>query len=500
MRAWPGAPPASAAASGAVDARAGAPEAAGPGAEPDERPGAPPPAVAGRALLISTYDLGHAPFGLASPAAWLRDEGFDVTLNDMALDPLDEAAAARADLIAIHVPMHTAARLATRLVPRLRTLNPRAHLAVYGLYAALGRDHLAALGVDSVVSGEFEASLAQLARRIAGSEAPRGIAIGREVVLDRLEFRVPDRTGLPAPGRYARLRLPDGRTRVAGYTEASRGCRHTCRHCPIVPVYGGRFRIVPRAVVLEDIRRQVRAGARHITFGDPDFLNGPGHALPLVRALHAEHPELSYDVTIKIEHLIRHAAVLPELAATGCLLVTSAVEAVDDRILERLDKRHTREDFPRAAGLCRDAGIALHPTFVAFTPWTTPRGWLAMLDTIAGLGLIENVAPVQLALRLLIPAGSRLLELEEVRSIAGPFDPEALVHPWRHPNPGVDDLHAQAFAMVRAASAAGEPRAATFEALWSLAERSAGRAASRVRAAASWQSAPVPYLTEPWYC
>src|SRR5204863_1774944 len=220
-------------------------------------------------------------------------------------------------------------------LPRLRALNARAHIVVFGLYAALNRDYLMSRGADSAVSGEFEAALATLAGRIVAGEPPRAIDVGPEIVLDRLAFRVPDRAGLPPLERYAHVELPGGVTRTAGYTEASRGCRHLCRHCPIVPVYGGRFRVVPRDIVLEDVRRQVQAGARHITFGDPDFLNGPGHALPLVRALHAEHPELSYDVTIKIEHLVRHSALLPELEATGCLFVTSAVEAVDDGILER---------------------------------------------------------------------------------------------------------------------------------------------------------------------
>jgi len=41
----------------------------------------------------------------------------------------------------------------------------------------------------------------------------------------------------------------------------------------------------------------VAAGATHITFGDPDFLNGPGHALKVVRAAHAEFPRLTFDFT-----------------------------------------------------------------------------------------------------------------------------------------------------------------------------------------------------------
>src|SRR5439155_1344930 len=118
-------------------------------------------------------------------------------------------------------------------------------------------------------------------------------------------FPVPSRGSLPGLPRSASL-VRDGRRVPAGYVEASRGCLHTCLHCPIPPVYGGRFFAVPRDVVLEDVRRLVVAGAGHITFGDPDFLNGPGHAVRLVRAMHAEFPALSYDFTAKIEHTVRH--------------------------------------------------------------------------------------------------------------------------------------------------------------------------------------------------
>src|SRR5213592_1050757 len=124
-------------------------------------------------------------------------------------------------------------------------------------------------------------------------------------------------------------------------------------HCPIVPVYEGRFFIVPVEVVLEDIRRQVRAGATHITFGDPDFLNGPGHSLAIVRAMRAEFPSLTFDFTAKIEHILRRRELLPDLARLGCLFIVSAVESIDDRVLAILDKGHTRGDVEAVIYLTR---------------------------------------------------------------------------------------------------------------------------------------------------
>jgi hypothetical protein len=316
---------------------------------------------------------------------------------------------------------------------------------------------------------------------------------------------VPDRTGLPPLQDYARLVMPNGALRTVGYTEASRGCKHLCRHCPVVPVYEGKFRIVQRDIVLGDVRYQIASGAEHITFGDPDFFNGVTHALELVRALHRESPRLTYDVTIKVEHLLQYAEHLPVLRNTGCVFVTTAVESLDDRTLALLDKGHTRADFIRLVSLFRDLGLALAPTFVAFTPWITLEGYADLLDTIADLGLVENVSPVQLAIRLLIPAGSRLLELPEVRNMVGPFDPLALSYRWDHPDPRVDALQREVEGRVQALTAAGQGRSSIFESVRHMvgahSPSNANSEASRLPNLPPIASrAAVPYLTEPWYC
>lgn len=451
-----------------------------------------------RVVLISTYELGRQPFGLASPAAWLRRAGAEVTCLDTAVQALDPAAVAAADMVGLYVPMHTATRLALSMLPRLRALAPRALIVCYGLYAPLNAEQLCAEGADACVGGEFEAELLAHLRAIGPGGAGRGGEPRPLIALDRLDLIAPDRAGLPGPGAYAALLTPEG-PRPAGYTEASRGCKHTCRHCPVVPVYGGRFRAVPRETVLEDVRRQVAAGARHITFGDPDFLNGPGHAMPIVRAIHAEFPGLSYDVTVKVEHLLRHADLLPELRATGCALVTSAVEALDDGILERFAKGHTVADVARAAGLLREAGLALNATFVAFTPWTSRAVYRRFLAQIAELGLVTSVSPVQYGIRLLIPAGSRLLDLPEARALAGPFDPAALAHPWRHPDPAMDELQRAVMALAQGRAARDEPRPAFFRRLLALVDERIGEA-PRPAAEHLIPRPPIPSLSEPWYC
>ncbi len=451
-----------------------------------------------KVVLLSTYELGRQPFGLVSPAAWLRKRGHAVACFDLTQQELDAGAVHSAELIAIYLPMHTATRLACKLIPSLREQNPQAHICCYGLYAPMNAEYLRSLGVGTILGGEFEKKLVHLAERLGdGNGAIAGTQQESMVSLERLRFEVPDRAGLAPLGKYAHLVMPGDGYRVVGSTEASRGCKHLCRHCPIVPVYNGVFRIVEREVVLADVRQQVEAGAQHISFGDPDFFNGIRHAMELVAAFHREFPSVTYDVTIKIEHLRKQEQHLERLRDTGCLFVISAVESVDDEILARLDKGHTREDFLYVAGKFRELGMTLHPTFVPFTPWTTTEGYLELLRVLAAEELIENVAPIQLGIRLLIPEGSRLLELEDVQRRVGAFDAESLVYPWENSDPRVDALSETVQAIAAEADRKKESRAAAFERIWEAAHAAAGQAAPRLHVR---EGRGVPFLSEPWYC
>jgi radical SAM superfamily enzyme YgiQ (UPF0313 family) len=445
-----------------------------------------------RIVLISTYELGRQPFGLASPTAWLRAKGHEVTQADVSRNPLPMPALAEADLVAFFLPMHTATRLFLRVIGRVRAAAPRAHLCAYGLYAPLNVNVLRHAGVGTVIGGEFEQPLVDLAERLSG-ESGAAPPANPEVSLARQQFLVPDRTGLPPLARYAQLTTATG-TRRVGYTEATRGCKHLCRHCPVVPVYNGAFRVVQHDVVLEDIRRQVSAGAEHITFGDPDFFNGPAHAMRIVEELHREWPSLTYDVTIKVEHLLQQRRYLACLKRTGCAFVTTAVESFDDDVLTRLAKGHTQADFLEALSLMRAADLPLAPTFIPFTPWTTMESYRGFLRTLAELDMVEQVAPIQLAIRLLIPAGSLLFELPEVRTIVHPFDHVNLCYPWRNPDKAVDELQSAVQETVKKQERRRAGRSEIFSEIWDLA--GCGEFPEIPLAA----RATIPYLTEPWYC
>jgi radical SAM superfamily enzyme YgiQ (UPF0313 family) len=464
---------------------------------------------AGSILLVSCYELGHQPAGITMPMGFLMRDGFEAVSLDLSIEGFHPEKAERARFIGISVPMHTALRLGVRLAEEVRKINSDCHICFYGLYAHLNSEYLLDTVADSIISGEFEQSLLSIIKAIDAGELLdnldniEGVSIGskkRDPVLKRLHFPVPYRNGLPPLEKYAMLEYKGGR-RLAGYIEASRGCLHNCTHCPIPPVYKGRFFVVPSDVVIEDIRRLVESEVRHITFGDPDFLNGPNHSLRIVRLLHQEFPDLTFDFTAKIEHIIKHKSLFPEFARLGCLFVVSAVESFSDEVLSRLDKGHTKEDIFTALEIVRATGITLRPSFVSFTPWTTIEDYLEMLDFIESEGLIEQVDPVQYAIRLLVPPGSILLSLKETERWIGQLRQETFTYEWAHSDPRLDELQRQVSMLVEQDVSKNVDLTATFYKIRNLVCKIAGidMCEKEISGLSTPEFRP-PRLTEAWFC
>lgn len=476
-----------------------------------------------RVLLVSTYELGHQPLHVASPAGMLARSGHEVRVLDLAVEPWSDGIMEWPQVVAFSVPMHTATRLAVAAARHLRESRPGIPTCFYGLYAVLGADPEVRSAADHFIAGEYEPALAAwvdsfvspdtAAGPPAGLPSPSrasasvpGVAgrpalqartgSGVTIELSRCRFGSPSRSELPPLGKYARLVI-DGEERLAGYVEASHGCAHRCRHCPVPVVYDGRYRAVAVDSVCEDVKSLVAQGARHVSFGDPDFLNGPHHALRTIRAVHELYPELTFDFTAKVEHILRHRGILGEMASSGCLFVISAFESTNDEILSILDKGHTAAEEVEAVKALREHGIEPRPSFLPFTPWTTVNDMVDLIHFVESNDLIWNVDPVQYSIRLLIPPGSLLLEGSVLDGRLGPFDPERLGYSWQAEDPALDDLQVRLSSIAAAGAAGSEPVSATFEAVRAEVLAVAGLSSERrVREDRSGR----PRLSEPWFC
>jgi len=499
----------------------------------------------GSILLISCYELGHQPLGIAQPMGFLKEAGYAPMSLDLSVEPLEKVRISTVQFIGISVPMHTALRLGFQVAKTIRSLKPTIHLCFYGLYASLNAQYLLEQVADSVIGGEFETPLLALLNRldqqrkgqlddnsgsttrpaqlsltkgIPGVSTPNNLVpplVKRQMWEPKLQnssqtkrsrFAIPSRTTLPSLDRYAKLDY-QGSQQLVGNVEASRGCLHTCLHCPIVPVYKGRFLVIPEKVVLEDIQQQVQLGAAHITFGDADFLNGPRHSLNILRNMHKEFPHLTFDFTTKIEHIIKHRDHFAEFAELGCLFVISAVESFSNIVLHHLEKGHTREDIFTALHILKKIGITLRPSLVAFTPWTSLKDYLEMFDLVEFHDLIEAIDPVQFTVRLLIPPGSALLtppatHANPIHQFITDLDRSKFQYLWKHPDERMDALYESVIEAVEEDSKTGIAAERTFFRLSKLAYETAG---IPYREIPSTTIHPIrctkpPRLTEPWFC
>ena len=459
----------------------------------------------GDILLISCYELGHQPFHLASLQSMLRNAGYFPMSVDTAVETLTDESVKKARFIGISVPMHTALRLGQQLAKRVRLLNPSVHICFYGLYASLNADYLLHDCADSTIGGEYETPMLNLIASIESNEGSsiQGVSTRKQISnpwIQRTSFVVPERNHLPAPDRYTHFEF-NGEQVVAGYTETTRGCKHTCLHCPITPIYKGRFFAIPADIVLADIRVQAEQGVRHITFGDPDFFNGPTHALRIAQALHNEFPYMTFDATIKVEHLLKHRDLLPKFRDLGCAFIVSAVESINDDVLLHLDKGHTSAQVTETFDLMDKVGIPLRPSLMPFSPWETLVSYISLLNFFEEHKLIEHVDPVHFSIRLLIPPGSGLLDTLDEKLWLGELDAAAYTYRWTHPDPRMDTLYQEVSTLVEKAQIVHADHIETFFHIKALAFEANKQEMCVSCAMRDYGTGKIlPHLTESWFC
>ncbi len=453
-------------------------------------------------LLLACYELGHQPLSLAWPLAALSAAGLSSNAYDLSIDEFPSEQAKNAQFVGIAVPMHTALRLGVEAAKQVRQINPNAHICFYGHYAWLNADYLLENLADTVIAGEYETPLVELIEAVNYDQDFRSIpGLSSKITsklphIERIEFYLPERKDLPPLDKYAHYNS-EGKHELVAYVETSRGCLHTCNHCPLVPVYQGRFFIIPIEIVSGDIRQQILAGAKHISFGDPDFLNGPNHAKKIVRDMHSEFPEVTFSFTTKIEHILEQKELIKEFSTLGCSFIITACEATSDTVLTRLDKGHTLLQMEEALQLLLEYGISPQPTWMPFTPWTSLDDYIRFLNWIRTQALIPYIPAVQLAVRMLVPPGSALLDHPDVEEWCGELDQENFSYNWTHPDPRMDELH-QIISSIAAANQDANPRK-VFEMIETESYKMAGKQLPVWEKPFNDIPSP-PQMTENWFC
>lgn len=443
-----------------------------------------------KVLAISTYELGQQPLVLARIATLLDTEGIDYALcdNSVANRSFEQVEdfcltdGTRPTHILISVPMHTATQLGRKIAQKARALFGDSVVVIaVGLYAkvALSMQSLFDLGIDSLTHKSLLDSLGVENTHKANTPDEK-----------------PNRNALPTITNYAHLML-ENEKRLVGYVETTTGCAHTCRHCPVPVVHDGKFKAVRSDIVLAEIAELYQQGARHITFGDPDFFNGPTHALKIVRQMHKSWPDLSFDATIKVEHVLEHPDIWNEMRESGLEFIVSAFEHTSDYILNKLAKGHTKYDIVEALDILRLAGIEVRPSLLPFTPWTNKENLLELIEFIFDNDLVGSIDPVQMSIRLLIPLGSLLMADPQLK--LGSWNPESLSYEWRSDDPKIDTLQAKFSDIAQESDKRQENPIMTFVKMREAAYAHFGMEAP-VREIPIIDICSKPRLSESWFC
>ena len=374
-----------------------------------------------KVLLVSTYELGHQPLAVAGPAGRLRARGHDVRCLDLSVDMWDPALGSWADKVALSVPMHTAARLAREVAPTID--GP---VACYGLYAAMCADVATALvsrDPETELLRWIEADPTLTSRSRPGPAGARPAPPARTVRAASCRRARSTWSHRSRPHAVARTAADTARS-LSSTTDESRSTRWT------------------RSSRTSHSRS--RCGARHVTYGDPDFFNGVHHALRVVRAVHERFPDLTFDCTVKVEHILAHAGRVG--GARGLRLHLRRVRV---RVGQRRDARAARQGPHRgrsgASGRAPQRATASRSVRhgCRSRPWATLDDVRAILEFVADARARRQRGPGAVHDPPARPGG--LAAARATSTTSGPWDPARLTYPWTSP---LDPLQTRFAALV----------------------------------------------------
>ena len=378
-------------------------------------------------LLLSFYDLGKQPKIISELYKKLDNGSNQIDVVDYSIEEknltLDNY-----DVLGIYASMHTASVLAEQYLRDRKLPNK---LFVFGLYANVFSEMFSDFqSIHSFDSDELESLL--------------------EVQLNpnySFKHSVPDRTILPSITDYSHI-VDGSNNLIAGSVETTYGCKHECTHCPVPIEFKGMFKTFGTEKIITDVTNQVEEGAKHISFNDPDFFNGPKHALKILQLLNEKHPSITYDSTIKVEHILKYPDYFQELKNLNMLFVISAFETTNDHVLNILQKNHSFNDLNKAVELSLENNIDIRPTWMPFSPWTEQNDLISIIKLIENYKLRETVDPIQLTIKLLVPKNSLILKRPEMKEYLLDYDPASFSYAWKYQFPNIDNIQNELFTYV----------------------------------------------------
>lgn len=399
-------------------------------------------------LLVSNFEGGFQPVTIATAAsALISEECFEISVLDTYVDGINEKMFDSPDLVAISIPLFDSLLPGIEIAKKVRAINSKAHVTFFGQYATLNSSRLVEKYGDSCVVGEWEEPLVKLAHFLAGDSGMELSGIRRRTTdkihpnFARDKFVIPNRDLLPPLYKYPQVQINKlcESEQIVGTTEIARGCHHKCLYCSVFAAYGGKVLLIPEDLVIADVTNMVNNGATHITFIDADFFNSKQHGIKILRKLNNLFPNISYDFTTRVDHILENEHTLMEMSSLNVKFITSALEFPTQEVLDAVAKQTSLEDIERAIKILRKINIKLNPTFIMFNPWINLEDLVFFKQFVEKNDLDNIIDPIQYETRLHLYKGSPLLNSSSLSNIE--LEEKEFHLEWKHPDPMVDQLY-----------------------------------------------------------
>ena len=425
-------------------------------------------------LLTSFYDLGKQPKIIAEIVDRYNSSEIEFDFVDFSVEN-QNIDLENYDVLGIYAPMHTATILSIEYIKDKILPNK---MFTFGLYGSVLED--------------FNSSI----RYIKDIESDE-LALFLEINDDHqfsLKNNIPNRQIFPDISNYAHL-VDGSNNIIAGSVETTYGCKHSCTHCPVPISFNGTFKTYSLEKIISDVENQVNQGAKHISFNDPDFFNGPIHALKILESLNKKFPTITYDSTIKVEHIIKYKKYFKELSSLNMVFVISAFETTNDLVLSILEKNHTSNDLNTSIEISQDFGIDVRPTWMPFSPWTELNDLSNIVNLIEKYKLRETVDPIQLTIKLLIPKHSLIIKKPEINKYLGNYEKNSLSFKWDYENNDVEKLQSSLFDFILHNSELDEHK--QYLGMVNIIEKFTD---TELLKNSTYDFKNVPKLSETWFC
>jgi len=335
---------------------------------------------------------------LLSLAAWIRENGFEVSYLDLhAKNKLTDDLAPDVQEFDPHIVALTAKTLGwpavIEIAQMVRQASPNAVIVVGGPQLTLyAKESLTWDCFDLAVVGDGEDTLLEICERYEAGQSLEGVA-GTVYRKDGVTLEGPARPLAPTIDKYPMpawdlVDMTDYHCltllRPFATMVTTRGCPWHCGYCSQVYSEKLRFR-APELVVDEMEYLEKEKGVREIVFFDETFTIGKRRMKKFSQLVQERGLTVKFNIRARVDTVDRE--VLEHLKAAGLRSIHMGVEAGTDRLLKIMNKQITREQTTRAFRVARELGIETRGYFMIGYYDATPQDIEDTIDFAAGLGL-----------------------------------------------------------------------------------------------------------------